>query len=196
MLPDLHQNSTLFYVILWVFFCINFVEKIKKMVDASLQMGSSFILAGPSSCGKSSFIRNLIKCRNNIFNKNIRNVYIVCSNVQGIYEELVKSKDVKKIFYEMPTEDEIREIAEIEKERGGTILILDDILPEIEKSKKLIEKMFTEIAHHWDMSIFLCVQNLFYRSDLFRTLSLNAAYLIPFKHPRDTVTFMIILFNL
>ena len=166
------------------------------MVDASLQMGSSFILAGPSSCGKSSFIRNLIKCRNNIFNKNIRNVYIVCSNVQGIYEELVKSKDVKKIFYEMPTEDEIREIAEIEKERGGTILILDDILPEIEKSNLLIQKMFTEIAHHWDMSIFLCVQNLFYRSDLFRTLSLNAAYLIPFKHPRDTVTFIIILFNL
>ena len=131
-----------------------------------------------------------------MFDRNIKNVYIVCSNIQNIYEDLIKTKDVKKIFYEMPTEDEIREIAKIEKGRGGTILILDDILPEIEKSNLLIQKIFTEIAHHWDMSIFLCVQNLFYRSALFRTLSLNAAYLIPFKHPRDTVTFMIILFNL
>lgn len=167
------------------------------MCDTSLKMGSSFILAGPSSCGKSSFIRDLIKCRDIMFDRNIKNVYIVCSNVQNIYEDLVKSKDVKKIFYEMPTEDEILEIAKIEKPRGGTILILDDILPEIEKSNLLIQKTFTEIAHHWNMSIFLCVQNLFYKNGLFRTLSLNAAYLIPFKHPRDTVTFItIILFNL
>ena len=156
------------------------------MCDISLIMGSSFILAGPSSCGKSSFLKNLIKCRNIMFDRNIKNVYIVCSNVQNIYENLVKSKDVKKIFHQMPSEDEILEIAKIEKVRGGTILVLDDVMPEIEKSKDLIQKLFTELAHHQDMSVFLCVQNLFYNNGTFRTLSRNAAYLIPFKSPRDT----------
>ncbi len=162
------------------------------MCDISLQMGCGFILAGPTSSGKSNFVRNMIKCRNFLFDRNIKNVYIVCSNIQNIYEDLVKTKDVKKIFYEMPTENEILDIAKIGKKKGGTILILDDILPEIEKASNFIQKLFTETCHHNDMSVFLCVQNLFYNNGVFRTLSRNAGYLIPFKNPRDKVTFVVI----
>ena len=139
------------------------------------------------SPGKSSFIRDMIKCKDVMFDRNIKNVYIVCSNIQNIYEDLVKTKDIKKIFYEMPTEAEILDIAKTEKHRGGTILILDDILPEIEKANLFIQKLFTETCHHYSMSVFLCVQNLFYNNGIFRTLSRNAAYLIPFKNPRDKV---------
>ena len=126
-----------------------------------------------------------------MFERDIKNVYIVCSNVQNIYEDLIKTKDVKKIFYEMPTENEILDLAQIGKKKGGTILILDDILPEIEKASNFIQKLFTETCHHNDMSVFLCVQNLFYNNGVFRTLSRNAGYLIPFKNPRDKVTFII-----
>ena len=67
----------------------------------------------------------------------------------------------------------------------GTILVLDDVLSELAKNNILIQEIFTEIAHHHNLSVVLCVQNLFYQNGIFRTLSLNSGYLVPFKNPRD-----------
>ena len=112
------------------------------MFDITLQMGTAFMLAGPSSCGKSTFVKNLITHRNAMFNRTIENVYIVCANAQSIYENLVQSGDVKEIYRQMPSKNEIIEIAQIGKKQGGTILILDDILSEISKSNILIQEIF------------------------------------------------------
>ena len=157
------------------------------MCDVTLQMGSSLILSGPSSCGKSTFVTNLIKSRNTMFDRKIENVYVVCSNIQTMYNDLFKSGHIRELFYEMPSRNEILELAYINKLKGGAILILDDLLTEISKSNLVIQELFTEIAHHNDLTVVLCVQNLFYKGGIYRTLSLNASYIIPFKHPRDEV---------
>ena len=149
-------------------------------------MGTTFMLAGPSSCGKSTFVKNLINNRNVMFNRNIENVYIVCANIQTMYEDLVENGNVRQIFYQMPSKSEIIEIAEIGKKQGGTILVLDDILSEIAKNNILIQEIFTEIAHHYDLTVVLCVQNMFVQNPIFRTISLNSGYIVAFKHPRDT----------
>ena len=148
-------------------------------------MGTAMMLAGPTSCGKSTFVKNLIMSRNILFAESSLNVYIVCSNVQNMYEDMVKNKNVKKIFYEMPSKEEILKIAKIGRKTGGTILILDDLLSEIAKNNMLIQEIFTEMAHHQKLTVVLCVQNLFYQNGIFRTLSLNSGYLVPFKNPRD-----------
>ncbi len=155
------------------------------MFDITLKIGTGMILAGPSSCGKSSFVKNLIMSRNILFNKPSLNVYIVCSNVQNIYEDMVKNKNVKKIFYKMPSKNEILRFARYGRRTGGTILILDDLLTEIAKNNMLLQEIFTEMAHHQKLTVVLCVQNLFYQNGIFRTLSLNSGYLVPFKNPRD-----------
>ena len=155
------------------------------MFDITLKVGTSMILAGPSSCGKSSFVKNLIMSRDTLFHKPSLNAYIVCSNVQNMYEDMVKNKNVKKIFYKMPSKAEILQIAKLGSRTGGTILILDDLLTELAKNNTLIEEIFTEMAHHQKLSVVLCVQNLFYQNNIFRTLSLNSAYLVVFKNPRD-----------
>ena len=149
-------------------------------------MGTAFMLAGPSSCGKSTFVKNSIKHRNVMFNRNIDNVYIVCANIQFIYEDLIQTGDVKEIYYKMPSKSQIIEIAEIGRKQGGTILVLDDILSELAKSNILIQEIFTEIAHHYDLTVVLCVQNMFFQKPIFRTISLNSKYIVAFKHPRDT----------
>lgn len=154
------------------------------MFDISLKIGTAMILAGPSSCGKSSFVKNLITTRHLMFGRPSLNVYIVCSNVQDIYEDMVKSGDVKEIFYNMPSKNEILQIAKRGRS-NGTILILDDLLSEIAKKSILIQQIFTEMAHHQNLSVVLCVQNLFVQGGIFRTLSLNSGYLVPFKNPRD-----------
>lgn len=155
------------------------------MFDIRLKIGTAMMLAGPSSCGKSSFVKNLIMSRDILFGIRSLNVYIVCSNVQNIYEDMVKNKNVKKIFYKMPSKNEILQIAKNGRKNGGTILILDDLLTEIAKNNMLIQEIFTEMAHHQKLTVVLCVQNLFYQNGIFRTLSLNSGYLVPFKNPRD-----------
>lgn len=155
------------------------------MFDITLKIGTAMMLAGPSSCGKSSFVKNLIMSRDILFGIRSLNVYIVCSNVQNIYEDMVKNKNVKKIFYKMPSKNEILQIAKNGRKNGGTILILDDLLTEIAKNNMLIQEIFTEMAHHQKLTVVLCVQNLFYQNGIFRTLSLNSGYLVPFKNPRD-----------
>ena len=85
------------------------------MFDIALQIGTAFMVAGPSSSGKSTFVKNLITCRNAMFDRKIDQVYIVCSNVQTMYENLLKNGDVTQIFYQMPSKNEILEIAKIGK---------------------------------------------------------------------------------
>ena len=157
------------------------------MFDITLKIGTGMILAGPSSCGKSSFVKNLIMSRNILFNKPSLNVYIVCSNVQNIYENMVKNKNVKKIFYKMPSKNEILRFARYGRRTGGTILILDDLLTEIAKNNMLIQEIFTEMAHHQKLTVVLCVQNLFYQNGIFRTLRLNSGYLVPFNKTKGTL---------
>ena len=127
------------------------------MFDISLKIGTAMMLAGPTSCGKSTFVKNLIMSRNILFAESSLNVYIVCSNVQNMYEDMVKNKNVKKIFYEMPSKEEILKIAKIGRKTGGTILILDDLLSEIAKNNMLIQEIFTEMAHHNKLTVILCV---------------------------------------
>ena len=98
---------------------------------------------------------------------------------------MVKNKNVKKIFYKMPSKNEILRFARYGRRTGGTILILDDLLTEIAKNNMLLQEIFTEMAHHQKLTVVLCVQNLFYQNGIFRTLSLNSGYLVPFKNPRD-----------
>ena len=72
------------------------------MFDITLKIGTAMMIAGPSSCGKSSFVRNLITARNVMYGKQSLNAYIVCSNVQDMYEDMVKTGDVKEIFPKLP----------------------------------------------------------------------------------------------
>ena len=64
--------------------------KIKKMFDITLKIVTAMMLAGPSSCGKSSFVKKLIMSRDILFGKPSLNVYIVCSNVQNMYDTVSK----------------------------------------------------------------------------------------------------------
>ena len=89
------------------------------MCDVTLQMGSSLILSGPSSCGKSTFVTDLIKSRNTMFDRNIENVYVVCSNIQTMYNDLLKSGDIREIFHKMPSRNDILEIAYTRKGPSG-----------------------------------------------------------------------------
>ena len=68
------------------------------------------------------------------------------------------------------------------KDRGGSIIVIDDFQQQL---NKYVVHIFTVLCHHYKIVVLLLVQNLFPKAALFRDISLNANYCVIFKNPRD-----------
>ena len=67
-------------------------------------------------------------------------------------------------------------------------LILDDLMSECGKNEA-IKGVFCVDSHHKNISVFLLVQNAFTPEKYFRTMSVNAKYMIILNNPRDRLQF-------
>lgn len=139
---------------------------------------TSFIVAGSSSSGKSTFCHQLIRFRN----------------------ELFKSSQPLKILYHLPARHQIEipqdilndvdfklgtSIPDFESIEPSTLLIMDDLAGEINES---VVEAYTRYSHHKGISIVLICHNIFHSSgtkNFFRTISLNTSIFCLTKNARD-----------
>ena len=138
------------------------------------------VVSGPTGSGKTILIRNIIKnFKILISNYNNYTINVLWAFGQSqIIHSVPISKEVKLEYNDgLPSETQITEFK-------PDIIVVDDLMYELQKSGKL-EKLFTKQSHHLKISIFFIVQNLFYKSQIMRTISLNAHYFILLKNPRD-----------
>ncbi|RWS19285.1 hypothetical protein B4U80_05640 [Leptotrombidium deliense] len=139
----------------------------------------SCILAGPSFSGKTTIVTNIINSLSEISNfennkinllwvygqqESISNI-TVCQNINVLFDNVV------------PTDTYL-------KENYINIVVIDDLMSEACDDKALAE-FFTKKSHHMKFSIFLLIQNLFYKSRQLRTICLNASYILIMKNRRD-----------
>lgn len=138
-----------------------------------LQHSFTMVLSGPTGCGKSFFIRELLKFKREMFN-------IIPDKVvwfYGIYQSLY---------------DEIPEVTFVEglpsnyKDYLGenTLFIIDDLMSECGSDKKLTN-LFIRESHHLQISICFLCQNFFHKGKEMREITLNAHYILLFKNRRD-----------
>lgn len=135
------------------------------------------LISGPSHSGKSTFIFNILKVKN-IFDTEFHCIKYYYSFYQPLYD--IMKKDIPGIsFYKgLPKQ--------IDKKHNKTcLLVFDDLLLELNTSTNLILNLFTVSSHHADKSVMLVSQSLFFKVPMYRTLTLNANYLIIFANPRD-----------
>lgn len=81
-------------------------------------------------------------------------------------------------FQGLPTQEQVDHLKD-------DFVILDDLM---ESSKEML-KLFTQVAHHSNVTFFLLVQNFFH---LPRSLSLNAYYIVFMANPRDKLQIRIL----
>lgn len=77
-----------------------------------------------------------------------------------------------------------RGIPEIEEfnDKKHRLLVIDDQASECGDS---IVALFTRLSHHFNCSVIVLSQNIFLSKPSFRTMSLNAHYIVLFKAPRS-----------
>lgn len=129
-----------------------------------------------SACGKSTWVFRLIKERDCMIDTPpIQVIYSLPSGQQIDIPDDIKNDKSVKFCRGLP------EIAEF-SDRKHRLLIIDDQASECGES---IVSLFTRLSHHYNLSVIVLTQNIFLSNPSFRTMSLNAHYIVLFKAPRS-----------
>lgn len=135
-----------------------------------LQHPFTLIVAGPSSCGKSTFVIRLLECREQLCDTVFKNI-VWCHSENNAPHHL---KDVSFV----------KGVPEFENpDNVPTLIVLDDLMDSAYSTK--VSELFTKGSHHRNISLVLITQNLFHQGPSSRDISLNSKYIVVFKNPRD-----------
>ena len=141
---------------------------------------SSIIIAGPSKCGKTVFLRRALA--EQLFAPMPTRVVLIWSEWQPEYDKILQVAP-RAEFVKGPMPDELYQSFN-EKERN--LLVLDDqMTTEACGKTDQLEKYFVQGSHHKNLTVVFIVQNLYEKGKVMRTLNLNTNYLVLYKNPRD-----------
>ena len=142
------------------------------------------IVAGPTGCGKSFLVFNILRNLRKYVYPAVDGQIIYC---YGAYQKQFEEfKDHIEFHSGLLSRHELigDGVRDTEKHH---LLIIDDL---IEKQySELIRDIFTKGSHHQNMSVFFMTQNVFMKGENYRTTSLNSQYMLVFKNPRDMSQF-------
>ena len=138
---------------------------------------STFLLAGPSQSGKSTWVKRVIAEKDLMFRVPPVKVVYAYGAWQPMFAEM---KDVQ--FHEgLPTQNDLDEWS-----GQHLLLILDDVMGQASNSPEIMS-IFTVQCHHKMISTFYLCQNIFPPGRCSRTISLNCHYIILYKNKRDVL---------
>jgi hypothetical protein len=124
----------------------------------------TLIVAGPSSCGKSTFVIRLLEYRE-------QHCDSFCHSENKAPHQLQKISFVNGVpEFENP-------------ENVPTMIVLDDVM--VSAYSTNVGELFTIGSHHYNISLVLITQNAFHQDPSSRDISLNSKYIVVFKNPRD-----------
>jgi hypothetical protein len=150
--------------------------------DGTLQTPFRYICAGATECGKTTHAFNLLKFRYQMMDKPTDQIYYFYNHWQPHFSEFEKCGVVTEWIKELPTVDLLKEKTDPYVNRGGSIVVIDDFVQDLNRD---IAELFTALSHANKINVILMTQNLFSPNPVYRTLSLNAKYIVIFKNPRD-----------
>ena len=150
--------------------------------DFAFQHPYSMIVVGPSQCGKTHFVHQLLTHKCTVYPRKKPVLVCWCYNQwQPQYKEIQRDLGSNIRFCQgVPELDE--DLNEI-KTSKHTILVLDDLMAEA-KDSPVVSKLFTQ-GRHRNASVILLLQNMFPKGKYNTDISRNATYKVLFRSPGD-----------
>lgn len=147
------------------------------MNDLRLIENFKLFIGGPSRCGKTFFVVNLVQ--------NITSICkIVPTNIIYVYKVWQPKYDEIKAFVRVYLKEQEGLIDKIRNlcSQEATLVIFDDLINS--KTLKEIADLFVVDGRHLNMSIIFLSQRLFVNDEYFRQISGNCDYFCVFRNPR------------
>lgn len=139
--------------------------------DFMLKVPSNIVCSGPSSSGKTSFILNLLRNINHLFDPVPQSI-LYCYGEFNHTITMLENAGIKTLA-RLPTEEDFS------IENKPLLVVLDDCMPNV--SQEYLEQLFTRQSHHQNLCVVLLTQNLFDKK--IKTARTNAHYLILMRSP-------------
>ena len=149
------------------------------MFDIRLKENFKLFISGPSRCGKTFFISELLENIDTLAKDPPETIIYVYKIWQCKFDEM---KSVVHEFIE-DNENIIHQIKEIALGQR-VFVIFDDLI----NSKSLVDiaTLFTVDGRHMNMSMAFLSQRMFVNNEHFRQISQNCDYFCIFKNPRNS----------
>ena len=142
----------------------------------------SMLVVGPSQCGKTSFVEQLLK-KNCIKypSKKQRRIFWFYNQWQPRYASLQSTLSDEIVFTQgLPAlSEDLREI----NPKFHNVLVFDDLMSKATDSP-VLSTLFTQ-GRHRNASVILLLQNMFPKGKFNTDISRNAQYMVLFRSPSD-----------
>ena len=146
------------------------------------------VLAGPTMSGKSTWVKQLLENAMTMISPPPARIIWLYKRWQPLYTQLQRT--VPAIEFTEGIPPDVKEETFLDT-RFPTLIIIDDLMKSATTDQDVCD-LFTEGAHHRNLSVICLLQNIFYKAKGTRTMNLNCQYLIIFKNPRDIQQFSIL----
>jgi hypothetical protein len=157
--------------------------------DGKFPKATTHLLIGSSGSGKTYRVLDILEQKADLIKDgdNIKNIIFCYADWQPAYTALKQKNVVSQWINKMPSNQEFIELVSPHQHNGGSIVIIDDFMSDIDKE---LMKIVLNSTRHYNTSTFILFQSLFPPNNkIARQISLNAKFLHIFKNPRDNYQF-------
>ena len=174
--------------------CQSFNEQAKcvntqnREADYSLIFKHPFtaVVAGPTMSGKSTWVKQLLDNAMTMVSPPPARIIWLYKRWKPLYTELQKSVPAIEFIEGIPPN--VTENTFLDKQ-FPTLIIIDDLMKYATSDEDVCD-LFTEGAHHRNLSVVCLLQNIFYKTKEMRTMSLNCQYLVVLRIPEMFSSFL------
>ena len=158
----------------------------KKIYDPRLVWPYSLLLCGPTGCGKTTWIVELLRHHEELCSHTPKKlIWIYGVEQPDLFETIRKIWFPRQCEFINGFPEDLLTRLEQTSDRGS-LCIFDDVMNEV-SSNSMVSKLFTRGRSHLGCSLVLMLQNVFPKGTQSRTISINAQYQVLFRNPRDSL---------
>ena len=144
------------------------------------------LVTGMTGSGKTVWVQKLLEHAGQVIQPPPQRIVWSYSQWQPAYDQMLKNipgiEFVKGIPHDLDEDWYFNS-------KINNLMVIDDQMTETSNDKRILN-LFTKGSHHRNLSVIFLLQNVYFQGKIMRTLSLNAAYLVLFKNPRDKLQMM------
>lgn len=161
-----------------------FLPPDRKSCDAVFQHPFTMMISGPTACGKTTMVKDMLQNSSKI-EPGLQRIVWLYKRWQPMYT-VIKRTVVPKVEFIQGIPSDLDDDDYFDPSINN-LLILDDLFTEAGKDKRITD-LFTEGSHHRSLSVISINQNLFGNRN--PTQRRNCHYLILFNNPVDKQSVM------
>ena len=163
----------------------------RKTYDPRLVWPYSLLLCGPTGCGKTTWIVELLRYHEHLSMHTPKKlIWIFRVEQPELFETIREIWSPQQCeFIEGFPEDLLIRLEQTSDH--GSLCVFDDVMNEM-SSNSMVSKLSTHGRSHLGCALVVLLQNIFPKGTQSRMISINAQYQVRFRNPRDNLQITIL----